>query len=90
VTKSSKRELATKAAYNKKPSVQKKRVANNKARREALREGRVKKGDGKDVHHVKPLDKGGSTKKSNTKVVSKKTNRGWRKKNPEMYTRKKK
>lgn len=90
MTKSSKRELATKAAYNKKPSVQKKRVANNKARREALREGRVKKGDGKDVHHVKPLDKGGSTKKSNTKVVSKKTNRGWRKKNPEMYTRKKK
>ena len=90
MTKSSKRELATKAAYNKKPSVQKKRVANNKARREALREGRVKKGDGKDVHHVKPLDKGGSTKKSNTKVVSQKTNRGWRKKNPEMYTRKKK
>lgn len=87
MTKSSKRELATKAAYNKKPSVQKKRVANNKARREALREGRVKKGDGKDVHHVKPLDKGGSTKKSNTKVVSQKTNRGWRKKNPEMYTK---
>lgn len=90
MTKSSKQELATKAAYNKKPSVQKKRVANNKARREALREGRVKKGDGKDVHHVKPLDKGGSTKKSNTKVVNQKTNRGWRKKNPEMYTRKKK
>lgn len=87
MTKSSKRELATKAAYNKKPSVQKKRVANNKARREALREGRVKKGDGKDVHHVKPLDKGGSTKKSNTRVVSQKTNRGWRKKNPEMYTK---
>ena len=85
--RSSKRELATKAKYNKKPSVQKKRVANNKARREALRDGRVKKGDGKDVHHVNPLDKGGSTKTSNTKVVSKKTNRGWRKKNPEMYTR---
>ena len=85
--KSSKRELATKAKYNKKPSVQKKRVVNNKARRDALRDGRVKKGDGKDVHHVKPLDKGGSAKKSNTKVVSKKTNRGWRKKNPEMYTR---
>jgi len=87
MTKSSKRELATKAAYNRRPSVQKKRVANNKARREAIRDGRVKKGDGKDVHHVKPLDKGGSTKKSNTKVVSKKTNRGWRKKNPEMYTK---
>ena len=87
MTKSSKRELATKAAYNRRPSVQKKRVANNKARREAIREGRVTKGDGKDVHHKKPLDKGGSTKKSNTKVVSQKTNRGWRKKNPEMYTK---
>ena len=87
MTKSSKQELKTKAAYNKKPSVQKKRVANNKARREAIRDGRATKGDGKDVHHVKPLDKGGSTKKSNTKVVSKKTNRGWRKKNPEMYTK---
>ena len=45
--KSSKQELKTKAAYNKKPSVQKKRVANNKARREAIKDGRVKKGDGK-------------------------------------------
>lgn len=88
--KSSPQELRTKAAYNKKPSVQAKRVANNKARREAIKEGRVKKGDGKDVHHVKPLDKGGSTAKSNTKVVSKETNRGWRKDHPEMYTKGKK
>lgn len=85
--KSSPQELRTKAAYNKRPDVQKKRVANNKARREAIREGRAAKGDGKDVHHVKPLDKGGSTDKSNTKVVSKKTNRGWRKDHPEMYTK---
>ena len=83
--KSSKRELATKAAYNKTPSVQKKRVANNKARREALREGRVKKGDGKDVDHITTLAKGGSATKSNTRVVSQKKNRGWRGKNPEMY-----
>lgn len=88
--KSSRKELATKAAYNKKPSVQKKRVANNKARRQALREGRVSKGDGKEIDHIKPLDKGGSTAKSNTRVVSRKTNRAWRKKNPEMYTRKSK
>ena len=85
MTKSSKKELATKAKYNKKPSVQKKRVANNKARREALADGRVAKGDGKDVDHKKPLAKGGSTKKSNTRVVSQKKNRGWRKSNPEMY-----
>ena len=87
MTKSSKQELATKAKYNRRPDVQKKRVAQNKARRQAIADGRAKKGDGKDVHHVKPLDKGGSTKKSNTKVVSRKTNRGWRKTNPEMYTK---
>lgn len=88
--KSSKRELRTKAAYNRRPDVQKKRVAQNKARRQALRDGRAEKGDGKDVHHVKPLDKGGSTAKSNTKVVSRKQNRGWRKDHPEMYTKRKK
>jgi hypothetical protein len=87
VTKSSKQELATKAAYNKKPSVQKKRVANNKARREAIKDGRVKKGDGKHVDHKVPLDKGGSTAKSNTRVVSAAANKGWRGKNPGMYTK---
>jgi hypothetical protein len=85
--KSSDQELRTKAAYNKRPDVQKKRVAANKARREAIQDGRAAKGDGKDVHHVKPLDKGGSTDKSNTRVVDQKENRGWRKKNPEMYTK---
>lgn len=89
MTKSSKKELASKAKYNRRPDVQKKRVANNKARREAIKDGRAEKGDGKDVHHVKPLDKGGSTDKSNTKVISKKANRGWRKDNPEMYTKRK-
>jgi hypothetical protein len=83
--KTSKKALSTKAAYNKKPSVQKKRVANNKARRHALAKGTVKKGDGKDVDHKKPLAKGGSATDANTRVVSQKTNRGWRKKNPEMY-----
>jgi hypothetical protein len=86
MTKSSKQELKTKAAYNKKPSVQKKRVANNKARREAIKEGRVKKGDDKHIDHKVPLDKGGSTAKSNTRVVSAAKNKGWRKKNPTMYS----
>jgi len=86
MTKSSKQELKTKAAYNKKPSVQKKRVANNKARREAIKEGRVKKGDGKHIDHKVPLDNGGSTAKSNTRVVSAAKNKGWRKNNPKMYS----
>ena len=88
MTKSSKTELATKAKYNKKPSVQKKRVANNKVRREALRDGRVKKGDGKHIDHKVPLDVGGSTAKSNTRVISAKVNKGWRKTRPSMYTKK--
>jgi len=86
--KSSAKELATKKKYNARPDVMKKRVAQNKARRQAIADGRAKKGDGKDVDHKVPLDKGGSTEKSNTRVVSQKTNRGWRKKNPEMYTKK--
>lgn len=88
--KTSDKSLRTKAAYNRRPDVQAKRVAQNKARRQAIADGRAAKGDGKDVHHKVPLDKGGSTAKSNTTVTSQKANRGWRKKNPEMYTRAKK
>lgn len=51
------------------------RAARNKARREGERAGRVSKGDGKDIDHVKPLSKGGSTAKANTRVVSRSTNR---------------
>ncbi len=87
--KTSAKSLATKAAYNKRPDVQAKRVAQNRARRHAIAAGRAKKGDGKDVHHVVPLDKGGAGTDSNTKVVTQKANRGWRKTNPEMYTKSK-
>lgn len=54
------------------------RATRNKARREALREGRVHKGDGKDIDHVRPLSKGGSTAKSNTRVISRSANRAKR------------
>jgi 5-methylcytosine-specific restriction endonuclease McrA len=57
------------------PEQKKYRAERNKARREAEREGRVHKGDGKDIDHVKPLSKGGSTAKSNTRVISKSANR---------------
>lgn len=36
------------------------RVARNRARREAIREGRAKVGDGTVMNHVKPLSQGGS------------------------------
>lgn len=39
--------------YQKSPEQVKKRVERNRNRREALKDGRVKKGDGKDVSHTK-------------------------------------
>jgi hypothetical protein len=87
--KSSKQELKTKAEYNKRPDVQAKRVENNRARREAIREGKAKVGDGTNVDHKTPLDKGGSGGKSNTRVVSEEFNKGWRGRQPEMYGKKK-
>lgn len=56
------------------PEQVKRRVARNRARRKAIREGRVKKGDGKEVHHVNAPRKG-SLDNVPTRVVSKKYNR---------------
>jgi 5-methylcytosine-specific restriction endonuclease McrA len=54
----------------------KNRAARNKARAQAMADGRVSKGDGKDIDHKVPLSKGGGNAKSNTRVVSKSANRG--------------
>lgn len=75
---SSKQKLAYQKEYNARPEEVAKRVKNNAARREAIKEGRVKVGDGKDVAHVVALANGGSNTKGNTKVQDQKTNRGWR------------
>lgn len=66
-------------AYNAKPEQVKKRMARNQARAELMRDGKVTKGDGKDVNHKKPLKRGGSNDKSNLEVTSQTKNRGWRK-----------
>lgn len=87
--KSTPAKLAYQSAYNARPENVEKRVLNNAARREAIADGKVKKGDGKDVAHVKPLDKGGKNTPGNTKVQNASTNRAWRKTQPEMYTKKK-
>jgi hypothetical protein len=63
--------------YTSRPEVVKKRVEQNKARRMAERDGLVSKGDGKDVDHKKPLSKGGTTTKSNLRVVDKSKNRSF-------------
>lgn len=63
--------------YDSKPEVMARRRARNRARYQLMKEGKVRKGDGKDVHHVKPLSKGGSTNRSNLKVVSARKNRSY-------------
>jgi 5-methylcytosine-specific restriction endonuclease McrA len=55
--------------YKARPDQIRKRVLRNKARREALREGLVHKGDNKQVDHIVPLSKGGSNNKSNLRIV---------------------
>ena len=55
----------------------KNRALRNKARRQAIREGKAKKGDGTDVHHVKALSKGG-TNSDGLKVVPASTNRSFK------------
>lgn len=58
--------------YSAKPSVKKKRAQRNAARAKLMKEGKVSKGDGKDVHHKKGM----SNKKSNLSVKSRSANRG--------------
>ena len=77
--KSSPAKLAYMAKYQKSPARIEAREEANKARYQALRDGKVHKGDGKDVAHIKALDSGGKTVKGNTKIESEKSNRNWRK-----------
>jgi len=55
----------------------KNRATRNRARRQLEKEGRVSKGDGKDIDHVKPLSKGGSAAKSNLRVKARSANRSY-------------
>lgn len=77
--KSTARKLEYQKAYNARPEEVAKRVKNNAARREAIQEGRVKVGDGKDVAHKKSLENGGSNAPGNLSIESRAKNRGWRK-----------
>ena len=79
------RDYKKEAQYESSPEQVRNRVARNKARREAEKAGKVHKGDGKDVDHVRALGMGGSTSKSNTRVVSEHENRSFpRKSNGKM------
>jgi hypothetical protein len=61
--------------YHAKPAVKKKRAANNRARYEMEKAGKVHKGDGKDVAHKDNNTKNNS--KSNLSVQSKSKNRSF-------------
>lgn len=61
--------------YHGNPLQIKNRSKRNKARRAAAKAGKVRKGDGKEVDHKKPLSKGGSNHRSNLRVVSRHENR---------------
>ncbi len=72
--------------YHSKPEQKKKRASRNAARRKMEREGKVSKGDGKDVSHKN--GDANDNRKSNLGVSSKNANRSYprtasaRKKNP--------
>lgn len=51
------------------------RVERDLARRELAKEGRVSKGDGRDVDHIKPVSKGGTNTRSNLRAISASANR---------------
>lgn len=60
--------------YHGKPEQIKRRAQRVQARRDAEKAGKVRKGDGKEVHHVGAKRKGPLNNKK-TRVVSKKYNR---------------
>jgi hypothetical protein len=60
--------------YHAKPEQKKRRADRNRARRKAQREGRVHKGDGKEVDH-KGSHRTGRLRDVPTRVVSRKQNR---------------
>ena len=63
--------------YQGKPEQIKNRTARNAARAKMMKAGKVKKGDGKDVAHVKAFDKGGNNG-TGLRVESAKTNRSFK------------
>jgi hypothetical protein len=65
------------ANYQGTPEQKKNRAARNAARAKLMKAGKVKKGDGKDVAHVKALDKGG-TSSDGLRVEGREANRSFK------------
>ena len=71
------RDYSQQAQYNATAEATSKRVANNAARASAIKAGKTRVGDGKDVDHKTPLSKGGSNAPSNLRVVKASENRSF-------------
>lgn len=65
------------ANYHSSAKQKKNRAMRNAARATAVKNGTARKGDGKDVHHIRPIAKGGSNTPGNTKTVSRAKNRSF-------------
>lgn len=74
-------------AYNSKPSSKKDRASRNAARSEAMKAGKVRKGDGKDIDHANSNPRDNS--KGNTKVMSASKNRAMNQYDPRQRKKKK-
>jgi hypothetical protein len=62
--------------YHAKPEQKKNRAQRNAARSMLAKEGVVKKGDGKDVDHKRPIKSGGGNSRGNLRATSVAFNRG--------------
>lgn len=72
------RNYAKEAKYEAQPQQVKNREARNAARREMMKAGLARKGDGLDVDHIKPLVKGGAPlTRSNLRAIPKSQNRSF-------------
>ena len=71
------RKYNTAAKYEASPEQKKNRAARNAARAKLMKEGKVSKGDGKDVAHKVAFDKGGSNKQG-VRVESAAKNRSFK------------
>lgn len=74
--------------YNSKPSSKKDRASRNAARSDAMKAGKVRKGDGKDIDHRDSNPR--NNKKGNTQVLSASKNRAMNQYDPRNNKRKKK
>ncbi len=63
------------ATYQGTEEQKKNRAQRNGARRKLMAEGVVKKGDGRDADHVKPIRSGGTNARSNLKAIPRSVNR---------------